>query len=292
MRLVKVVQWLICGVLLFGVIGGLTGDRVVIAASAENLQSGEKLELRTRLPVLTGRAGESFTFEVELIWHGQEFKVFDLLVTAPPGWVARTVGGWPLREIPAIGVEPGGIRPETITVELVHLPWELPEPGEYTAILEVSSGDIKETVELKAVITDLYLFYLATVDGRLNTEAIAGRENQLSIRLGNTGTATIERIELLSEQPTGWSISFDPDPVEGLEPGWARLVDVTIEPPPGTIAGDYMITMSAVSAEHRPRDLELRVTVLTPTIWGWVGVLIVVAVFVGLGLLFRQLGRR
>ena len=40
------------------------------------------------------------------------------------------------------------------------------------------------------------------------------------------------------------------------------------------------------------RELQIRVSVLTPTIWGWVGILIVLAVIAGLGMMFRILGRR
>jgi uncharacterized membrane protein len=36
----------------------------------------------------------------------------------------------------------------------------------------------------------------------------------------------------------------------------------------------------------------LRVTVLTPTVWGWIGLIIVVLVIAGLGVLFMKLGRR
>ena len=288
----RVVHWLICFALLFGVFSGLTADHVVIAAGEEEPPPEEKLELRSRYPVLPGRAGDIFDFEVEVRWQGGEFRVFDLVTTAPSEWRADVLGGFPVRVIPAIGLEPGERVPDRIRVVLVPLPWEQHDPGEYVVTLEVSSGDIRETIELKAVVTDLYRFYFTTADGRLNTEAIAGKDNHLSLMLGNTGTAVIENIDLLSEKPTGWRITFNPEEVESLEPGFAQEVEAIIKPPPGTVAGDYMITMKAISAEFRPRDLELRVTVLTPTIWGWVGILIVLAVIAGLGVLFRRLGRR
>jgi uncharacterized membrane protein len=40
------------------------------------------------------------------------------------------------------------------------------------------------------------------------------------------------------------------------------------------------------------QTLALRVTVSTPTIWGWVGIIIVVLVIAGLAVLFVKLGRR
>ena len=39
-------------------------------------------------------------------------------------------------------------------------------------------------------------------------------------------------------------------------------------------------------------SLEVRVTVTQSTIWGWLGILIVIAVLGGLGGLFLKLGRR
>jgi len=79
--------------------------------------------------------------------------------------------------------------------------------------------------------------------------------------------------------------------VENLAPGLAQDVDVVIEPPEKTIAGDYSITIRADS-EETSDSLEFRVTVETPTIWGWVGIAIVLVVIAGLAVLFRQLGRR
>lgn len=69
---------------------------------------------------------------------------------------------------------------------------------------------------------------------------------------------------------------------------------MVIEPAGKTIAGDYLITLKAIpgNASISARDLELRITVLAPAIWGWVGVAIVLVVIAGIGVIFRRLGRR
>jgi len=301
----RVGRWLLCFALLFGVLGSLAGDQVILATQEDNNRSlrlppsqeeppiEEKLELRSSYPVLPGKAGDDFDFEVELVWQSDEFRIFELATTTPPKWNALIVGGYPQKEIPAIGLEPGQEKyPEKITVRFAPFIGELPEPGEYVVILEASSGDIMETIELKAVVTALYRFYFITGTGRLNTEVTAGKENHLSIKVGNTGTAVIDKIDFLSTKPAGWTITFNPDRVESLEPGLAQEVDVIIKPPRETIVGDYLITMKAVSKDLSTREIELRVTVLTPTIWGWVGIVIVLVVIAGLGVLFRKLGRR
>ena len=76
-----------------------------------------------------------------------------------------------------------------------------------------------------------------------------------------------------------------------LEAGATKEVDVVINPPTKTIAGDWAATIKAES-EHFTDSVNLRVTVLTPTIWGWVGIIIVLVVIAGLAVLFRQLGKR
>ena len=110
--------------------------------------------------------------------------------------------------------------------------------------------------------------------------------------MANTGTEDINKITFTSSKPSGWTITFNPDKIDSLAPGMAKEVDVAIEPPSKTIAGDYMINLKAISTDMSPRDIELRVTALTPTIWGWVGVIIVLVVIAGLGVIFRRLGRR
>ena len=202
------------------------------------------------------------------------------------------MAGIPQKEVPAIGLQAEMTRPDRVTILFGPLPGEQPEPGDYVVTLEASSGDIKETIELTARVTDLYLFYFITDTGRLNTEVTAGKENHLAIKVGNTGTAVIDKIDFASSKPAGWKITFNPDQVESLEPGLAQEVDVVIELPGKAIAGDYMVTMQTISADMASRKLDLRITVLTPTIWGWVGILIVLVVIAGVAVIFRRLGRR
>ena len=304
MSMPKAVHYLLCFVLLFGVLGGLMGDRVVLAvqeSSGGSFPSSinqeqppeEKLELVCKYPSFEGNSGDSFDFDVNLKWLGSEARTFDLaIIDVPPKWTASIVAGAYEREIPAIGLEPEMKYPEKITVKFAPFPGELPEPGKYTITLEASSGDIKETIELKTVVTTLYRFAFYTATERLSAEITAGEENHLSLIVFNTGQAVIDEIAFVSSKPAGWSIKFNPDEVESLEPGLAREVDVVIKPPRKTIAGDYAITMSTISSGMAVRRIELRLTVLTPTVWGWVAILIVLAVIAGLGVMFRRLGRR
>jgi len=305
MKKSRIVGYLLCFVLLFAMLTSLAGEQAVLATqegvigsislppAQEEPPIEEKLELNCLYPVQSDIAGESFEFEVAFKWTSSEFRTFDLNATGPPKWTISLTGGRTGKEIPAIGLEPEKTYPDTVIVEFAPLAGEMPEPGEYVVTLTASSEDITETIELKAVVTALYRYAFYTATGRLSTKMTAGKEHRFSVLIANTGTEVIEKIELLSSKPAKWSIEFEPtDEVNNLEPGMAQELYAVIKPPRETIAGDYMVTMQARSPGLSPRKFDLRVTVLTPTVLGWVGIIIVVVVIAGLGFLFRRLGRR
>jgi len=299
----KAVYYFVCFTLLFTLLGGLAGvpalaiqesrnDTPSLSPNQEAPPTEEKLELNAKYPVVSKRAGETFEWEIELLWYGDEFRSFDLAASAPVGWRASIWAGYPEREVPAIGLEPAASYPEKIKVKLEPPLAEPPEPGDYVVTLEASSGNITETLELKAVVSALVRYAFYTTTGRLNTDVTAGEENHLSCYIQNTGTAPIENASFMSTKPTGWEITFNPDGFDTLEVGASQVVDVVIKPPSKTVPGDYMVTLKSVSSEYSPRDMNLRVTVLTSTVWGWIGVIIVLAVIAGLAVMFRRLGRR
>lgn len=266
---------------------GVVGERNAIA------QESDLLELGSRFPVQSDVAGESFEFEVFFKWHGDEVTTFQLNASGPPKWTISITGGPSGKELQAIGLEPEARFPETIKINFAPLAGEFPEPGEYAVTLTASSGDITESIELKAIVTALYRYALYTGSGRLSTKVTAGQENRFSVMIANTGTEPIETIELVSSKPSKWTIEFEPtDEINNLAPGMAQELFAVINPPREAIAGDYMVTMQATSPGLARRDMDIRITVVTPTVLGWIGIIIVLLVIAGVAILFRRLGRR
>ncbi len=300
----RAVRCLLGFVLLFSVFAGLLGGQAVMAAqkggslllspSQEQPPFEEGLTLGSQFPILSGVSGDEFEFEVELSYQGSEARIFDLITTVPPEWGASimptTFGA--TSQISAIRLEPFKSLPDKVKVKLRPLARRMPEPGEYVVILKAASGELEATIELKVVVTARYEFFMLPATGRLNTKADAGKDNHFSILLLNSGSTAIENITFSSSKPEGWSITYNPEKVDSLESGLTQEVDVVINPPRKTIAGDYEIKLWAESKEFSPDSLVLRVTVLTPTIWGWVGILIVLAIIAGVGVIFWRLGRR
>jgi len=264
---------------------------------AQKSPATEELTMTCRYPVLSSYAGTYFSYSIDLQYTGgKEPRVFDLKAEAPPGFTCSITPGYETTEIAAIRIDPEKGYPETIKVTVRPYVWLTPEPGEYTVKVYASSGHIKSSIELKAIVTAKYDMSLQPSTGRYNTEVTAGDDNYFSIKVKNTGTATLEKINFSSSvtgSPQGWSITFNPGKIDSLAVGDEREVQVNIKPARKTIAGDYMVSISAdTEAKNAFGSASIRVTVLVPTVWGWVGVGIIVLVIAGLAVLFMRLGRR
>lgn len=306
----RVTHYLLCLVLLFGVLSGLLGSPVVLAAQEGSNEPASlppsqeepppeeppepELKLSAQYPVMRGQSGQIFEFEVSLSYQGSESRAFDLDLTAPPGWDGGIMPSYGEFMIESITLEPGKTYPDKVKVIFSPPPWELPEPGDYVATFRAGSGELRDSVELTAVVTEIpptYQLYASTATLRRNMEARAGADNHITVILENFGTGTLKNIQFSSTKSEDWSITFNPYKVDSLEPGLKQEVDVVITPPSKTIAGDYHVILRFVT-EKATYNIELRVTVVTPTIWGGAGIGIAVAVIAGLAILFRRLGRR
>ena len=92
-----------------------------------------------------------------------------------------------------------------------------------------------------------------------------------------------------------WRIekTFSIKPEAVVLPRSTKEVQAIIKPPDNVIAGDYLVTFTASTTDTLASgNVAVRVTVLTPTTWGWVGVGVVLLVVGGLVLVFLKLGRR
>jgi len=309
MNRLKVTCYMSCLILLLMIFGGLATQSIALAVPEEIMNSpallpgqgsppDEEIELNCKYPVLSSYAGSYFAYSIELLYKGgDEPRVFDLRAEVPEGFNFSIAPGYGEgSEIAAIRLDPTKTYAETINVTVTSYMWLVPEPGEYDITVEASSGDIKNSIGLKAIVTARYDLDLATASGRLNTKVTAGDDNYLSIVITNSGSAELESVIFDSNvmgSPSGWSVTFTPEKIDSLMVGGTREVEVNIKPPQKTIAGDYMITISAEpEAKNAFGNLDVRMTVLTPTIWGWVGVGIVVLVIIGLAVMFVRLGRR
>ncbi|MFC1931301.1 NEW3 domain-containing protein [Chloroflexota bacterium] len=256
-----------------------------------------KVEIRPIYPTLEAIAGGEFVFEVEFLYTSARISdepvVFNLTTKVPQGWeIYMTPPYEKEKKLSAISLKPGFSFGDKTRVVVSPTFWPLPEPGEYEITLTADSGELQDTAEFTAIITAKYNLILIPTLERYNTTATAGKDNYFSIEAGNLGTAAIENISFSANKPQGWTVEFSPDKVDLLEALDSQTIDVNIKPPPETISGDYSITLKASGTQTTAMDLNVRVTVESPTIWGWVGIGIIVLVVAGLVVIFMRFSRR
>jgi uncharacterized membrane protein len=276
---------------------GSTGDVSVTTPGGTATKSGFhflKLEMERKFPVLSGEATDTFSADVDISYQGPDKKRFNLNVNLPKDWMGYVQSSYPETRIAAVEMGPADAfsTSEKVAVKFWPMYSDSTNPGEYVTTLEVSSGELKKSIDLTAKITARYSLSIATETGRYDTKATAGSDSRFTIKIINDGTATLENIAFSSSKPEGWTIKFDPEKVDSINAGLTKDVDVVIHAPKGkTVAGDYMISVNA-SAKKGKDDADIRVTVLTPSIMGWLGIIIVLVVIAGLAVIFWRLGRR
>jgi len=259
----------------------------------------EELVFETKLPKLQAKDGETFIFNFDVAYkpgdepfgieEDKSEKFFDITVDYPTSWVAAVVSS--SQEIPGINLKFNSKD----SLMLMAIPVVQLEPGEYdfkATFKSAAEGDTLEgSIEFTAVVTATYEISLTTKTGMLSTELTSGKDNHYKLIVTNNSSTSVENISLSSTEPEGWQVNFDQSTIESMEDGEKIEIDVNINPPEKTIAGDYMLTFSA-SSENSNDSINLRVTVETSTIWGIVGIGIIVVVIIGVAVIFARLGRR
>ncbi len=251
----------------------------------------EELSFDISYPEIRARAGQAFEFRADLNYQGdgEDSRTFDITWEAPEGWNVSVKPAAGQAEISALNLDPGSRENLSITATpLVRM-----QPDEYpiTVIVQDEESGLEAAAEFKAIITAFYELDLRTKTGRLSTEINSGQDNRYNLLVENKGTAPIENLTLAATPPEGWNVDFEENEIEILEAGATKELVTTIRTQERTIAGDYMVTFNATSANSTD-SIDLRVTVLTPTIWGWLGVAIIVVVIGGVAVIFARLGRR
>jgi uncharacterized membrane protein len=280
---------ILCSVLLLTTAIGLAGGIV----RAQTPVQGE-LTVTTQYPIVKGTPGSTFSFEVSLTWLSASAQNFNLSMTTPAQWSSRITRDSPPSEVAAIRMEANQDVGQRFNISLFTSSSQLPKPGEYIATLNVVSDDgaIKKTIDFKAVVTAKYSFTMDTPTGGTFMQALAGKDNMVVIQLYNNGTEEVNNIALEAASPEGWEVIFDPGGVSNLAVGGTQNIIVNVKPPQGTVAGDYIVTLSSLSIDFEPQPLKIRVGVVVTSILRWVIIGVIALAIIAFGVLFWLMSRR
>ena len=246
------------------------------------------LRMSSQYPVLSTSSGQTLKFTVDLKNETNKPLTTSLAAQAPPGWTVRFKPQFGDQQIASIQIKENGS--ETLSVE-IDTP-SLADAKEHPVTVSARSGAFEASTAIKVTLKGTQDLKMASLAGTLNASVTAGNKAPVDFVVGNAGTAPIRNLSFITKKPGDkWTVEFRPDKLDALDPGEVREIKMEILAPDRTIAGDYILTVTANSPETN-RSVDFRVTVSTPTVWGWIGFAIVAVVVLGLAVVFFRLGRR
>lgn len=266
--------------------GGGLSSTLTLTLTVDQEEAGGSA-LTTEYAEQEGSAGTSFSFSTTIQNNTSKEQSYSFSSNAPAGWTVAFKPSGETAQVAAVTVDARGSQAMDVEVT----PPEGVEAGTYTIPISAISATENLSGELTVVITGTYALDVSTPSGRLSFDANANKQTSLTISLTNSGNVDLQNINLTSSAPDGWTVEFAESSVDVLEAGATREVTVYVTPSEDAISGDYALVLTATGSETSDYA-EFRVSVKTETVWGVVGVLLILAAVGGLTWVFRKYGRR
>ena len=264
-----------------------TANLKVIVKKKEAEKKEKGVKISTSYPVLQGPTDGKFEFSLEVESDLEKDAIFNLMVQGPENWDMKLKPAYEDKYISSLRIKAN--QSQTMAVEVK--PYPLAEPGRYPIKVKVSSENAKAEADLVVILTGTYKLEAGTVTGLLSLDAYQGKPANFSFYVKNTGSAAQNDVKFLSFKPENWTVEFKPEKFDTIGPGELKQVEAVITPSEQALVGDYSVALS-IQGEKSNKTLETRVTVRASTVWGWVGIGIIVLVLAGLVFLFVRMGRR
>ena len=245
-----------------------------------------RLSLSVDLPTLRGAATTTFRYDATLKNEGDEETTVNLQASAPEGFQVsfRYMG----QEVTSLPV--GANESKRISIEA--RPYAQIPAGTYPIEVAALGGESEARVSLVAEVTGQPDLTITTPDERLSTQVYTGRETPVRLVVQNNGSAPALNVELSASAPSGWSVRFEPDRIQEIPVGQQVEITMHVKPADQAVAGDYMLTVRARPQEGGYESADFRITVLTSTLWGVVGILLIAVAVAVVGWAVMRFGRR
>ena len=244
-----------------------------------------KTEFTTDQINMEGHSESTFTFNANLKNQTGEKQLYSLRANAPRGWIVTFKPDY--KQATSVEIEANNTKNVTIDIN----PPEFIEAGTYKIPVSAITNMTSANLNLEVVVTGSYKMELTTPTGLLSSEITAGDEKRVELLVKNTGSSKLTDIKLTSAKPANWDVVFSPQQVAELEAGKYAQVIATVKADEKAIAGDYVTTITA-SIPEVSSSASFRISVRTPMLWGWVGIVIILLAFGSVYYLFRKYGRR
>jgi uncharacterized membrane protein len=245
-----------------------------------------KTEFTTGQSNMQGLATSNFTFSAKLKNQTADRQLYALIADMPAGWVVTFKANY---SNPVTSVEVEANNTSDISIDIN--PPDNIDAGTYEIPVKAVTKATSANLSLQVVITGSYNMELTTPTGRLSEKLTAGESKKIELVIRNTGSSDLSNIKLNSSKPANWEVSFEPQTIDKIIAGRDVQVIATIKAYKKAVPGDYVASFEAQTPELTEKA-QFRLTVKTAMLWGWVGVLIILAAAGGVYYMFRKYGRR
>ena len=246
-----------------------------------------KLSMTTQLPTLQGSPSTTFRYDVSVKNEGDEDLTVSMSSNAPGDFqVTYSLSGQDVTSFPL----PAN---QTKTISVQAKPVSGISAGNYPITVNAQGGDAQANLNLTAQVTGQSQLTVTSPDGNLSGQANAGKASAVNVVLRNTGTAPALGVQLSASAPSGWNVTFSPQTIAEIPPGQQVEVSANIQPTDKAVAGDYMVTVNAQPSDGSSQSTaDFRITVLTSTLWGIVGIALIAVALGVVALAVVRFGRR
>lgn len=244
------------------------------------------MDFSVELPTLRGTPDSTFRYNVTLKNEGDADLSVNLVADAPPEFQVS----FKLSSQDVINIPLAANESKHLSVEAKAYPDT--SAGNYPINVLAQGGETQATTQLMAEVTGQAELTVTAPDGRLSGQAYVGDVTPLKLIVQNNGSASTHNIDLSASQPAGWQVDFEPKQIPELAAGKQLEVTARIQPAGQSIAGDYVVTVRAKPEEGPSKSADFRITVLTSTLWGIVGMGLIAVAVVVVGLAVMRFGRR
>lgn len=262
------------------------GDSAVLPLVIHVTEKGSsETALTTDQSNMQGASTSTFTFQAKLRNQTPEQQLYSLVAEAGPGWNVLFKADY--KQVTSVEIPANTTK--DITVDITA-PSQV-QAGTYQIPISARTNFTSAMLPLEVVITGTYSMELTTPTGLLSSEITAGDEKKIELLVRNTGSSLLSGINLSASTPSNWTVTFEPKKIDKLLAGKEEQVIATIKADKKSIPGDYVLNMEAQIPETTSKAV-FRMTVKTPLLWGWIGILIILTALGGVFYLFRKYGRR
>ncbi len=268
-----------------GVAGGVRAELPLLITV--NAAMAGDVTLGSDVPSLQGASGSTFTFNLTLRNESAEDLTFAVTAVGPSGWeVNATLTGQAQAASAVIKAS------ATSAVSVSAKPPVDVVPDTYPINVRATVGDRTLDTQLTVRVTGTNALALTTPDGRLSNSGSAGGSISQQLVIRNDGTQPVQQVVLSATAPTDWTVTFDPsDTIDTIAAKESRTITATLVPSNDAIAGDYVVTYQARTADAN-ESVEIRMTIETSPLFGFVGLALIALVLFGLWWVFQRYGRR